>query len=235
MKKKISLNEHINTIKKRINYINESPVYKEFDGEDYDDIPSGIFEAGDEDLPPEKLNIQTDTPENGAADTTAADAEMPPATPDASAAPTPDINSGELPPITGQGMSPTDAGLPQEEQTPDVDAIQNDIIKHNLLAIKDIHSQLETLNSLADSLNSKLDIIAKDVDEVREPSNGEKLMNQSRVSYPYYLNLNDNWKDNWFDKSRETSQEKGINKLPDGSYIADFDDLTKNNDINKTF
>jgi hypothetical protein len=220
MNKKISLNEHINTIKKRINYINESPIYNKFDGEEYDEIPNGIFEAGDEDLPPDKLKVPTNSSDKGASETTAADAELPPA--EGNGVPVPDINQGDLPPVGG------DVPMPQPvEQTPDVDEIQNDIIKHNLLAIKDIHAQLSNLNSLADSLNNKLDIIAKDVDEVREPTNGEKLMSKTRVSYPFYLNLNDNWKDNWFEQNSKNNTDKGIVKLPDGTYIADFDDLPK--------
>ena len=235
--KKITLTEHINTIKKRINYINESPIYKEFEGEDYDEIPSGIFEAGEEDLPPEKLNVPTETPEqnSGGGDNAPAPAE-PTAAPAPAAQPetppVPDLNSGDLPPV-GDQVPP----LVSPEPAPDVDVIQNDVIKHNLTAIKAIHSQLEMLNSLADTLNGKIDVLSKDVAEVREPTNGEKLANQKKVSYPYYLNLNDNWKDNWFEKSRNESNERGISKLPDGSYIADFDDLNKLSptDIEKSF
>lgn len=220
--KKTTLSEHINTIKKRINYINESPIYKEFSGDEYDEIPNGIFEAGDEDLPPDKLNVPTSDETPNQNDTKSD--ETPPI---------PDINSGNLPPIGGETPSQQ---IPQEP-TPDVDSIQNDIIKHNLTAIKAIHDQLETLNSLANQLNSKIEVLSTDVAEVREPSNGEKLVNQKRVSYPYYLNLNDNWKDNWFDKNRDNANERGINKLPDGTYIADFDDLNKLSptDIEKSF
>ena len=240
--KKISLNEHINAMKNRINYMNETPSYRKFGDEDtYDDIPVGIFEAGEEDLPPEQLNVPT----KGAENTTGAEAEMPPAPamppaggemppqPDAGApaleAPIPDLNPDPLQPLGDQ--------MPVEPPQPDVDSIQNDIIKSNLMAIRDIHDQLKTLNSIADSLNSKMDVMAKDVDEVREPTNGEKLMNKSKVSYPFYQNLSDMWKGNWFDKSREGSEEKGINKLPDGSYIADFDDLAKMSpiDVQKSF
>jgi hypothetical protein len=76
-----------------------------------------------------------------------------------------------------------------------------------------------------------------EVEEVREPTNGEKLMSKKDVSYPFYYNLNDVWKGNWFEKNREEENEKGIRELPDGTFIADFDDLPEfsKTDIEQSF
>ena len=74
-------------------------------------------------------------------------------------------------------------------------------------------------------LNSKLEALNTDVEEVREPTNTEKLMSKVNVSYPYYFNLNDFWKGNWFNEKRDKETEKGIKELPDGTYVADFDEL----------
>jgi len=60
-------------------------------------------------------------------------------------------------------------------------------------------------------------------------------MNKSNVSYPYYFNLNDLWQDNWFEQKRVGAGGKtddgGMKELPDGSYIADFDDLPQKSKI----
>ena len=55
------------------------------------------------------------------------------------------------------------------------------------------------------------------------------------VSYPYYFNLNDYWSDNWF--KNKYSNNDSIKRLPDGTYVANFDDLPSKSsiDINKSF
>jgi hypothetical protein len=113
-------------------------------------------------------------------------------------------------------------GVPPEQQ---VDDIQNDIIKHNIAAMKSIDDQLKTLNAITDALNKKTEMLDAAVEEVREPTNSEKLMNKKNVSYPYYFNLNDFWNGNWFNEKRNAEHEKGVRELPDGTFIADFDDL----------
>ena len=80
--------------------------------------------------------------------------------------------------------------------------------------------------------NSELDVLNTDVEEVREPTNSEKLMNKSKVSYPYYFNLNDFWSDSWFDRN---NQDKGIKELEDGTFAANFDDLPESDDIKDSF
>jgi hypothetical protein len=134
---------------------------------------------------------------------------------------------------------PDPIGTPIAPATPPVDDIQNSIIKHNLAAMEAIASQLSNLNGYVQSLDNKMKILSSDVEEVREPTNVEKLMNKTQVSYPYYFNLNDMWGKNWFNEKRESGSEneRGIRELPDGTFVADFDDLPKqsNIDIEKTF
>jgi len=233
MKKNVSLNDHINVIKYRMNYINinESPKYKEFiaNMDEYDEIPKDLYEAGDEDLPPEDLGVPVKSEDPSVT-------PQPPVPDQQSAAP---MDSGQPPvsPVpTDQPQPPVDGEMPQlQPETPSVDDIQNDIIKSNINAMKDINDNLANLSKIADELNGKLNVIAKDVDEVREPSNGEKLMSKSNVSYPYYFNLNNMWDGNWFNQKRGEMEEKGINKLDDGSYVADFDNLPKTVNIDDTF
>jgi hypothetical protein len=138
---------------------------------------------------------------------------------------------------TGTNVMPVDVNnvnIPQEQS---VDQIQNDIIKHNLAAMHGIHDKLAELENYVKSLNQNVIELSKDVEEVKEPTTSEKLMSKKDVSYPFYYNLNDYWKGSSFEEERNKLNEKGIKQLPDGTYIADFDDLPKfsDNDLNNAF
>lgn len=220
--KSILFEEHLRKIKHHVDYkINESPRYRPLVGtdEEFDNLPL-TNEAGDQEdapkpaggaVPPEPTNVdEPTTPESPA-----------PAFDDKSN----DNVPGETPPL---GNEPP---MPAPEPVEKVDDIQNEIIKHNIEAMKTIHDQLESLNQMTVSLNDKLKVLTADVEEVREPSNSEKLMNKTKVSYPYYFNLNDLWSDNWFNEQRDKESSKGIRELPDGTYIADFDDLPNKSKI----
>lgn len=155
----------------------------------------------------------------------------------------------ELPSETPPEAPPEgEEGLPEEEPTeeePSVNELQNEIIRHNIDALKSIKNEIESLNNTVNNLNSKLDDLDRDVEEVREPTNVEKLVQQKDVSYPYYFNLNDFWKGNWFEEKYSSGGEAGeegnvrggIKKLPDGTYVADLDDLPDKSfiDIEKSF
>ena len=207
--KKVS-ETHLNKIKYYTDYkISESPKYRPLVGEDeeFDEIPSNDDTVDTTNNPPEKEKIDV---------------------------PVPDFDK--------ENNNPNDIEnnvLDNQNVTPEnnVNIIQNDIIKHNIEAMRNINDKLESLASMVDGLNGKINDLNSEVEEVREPSNGEKLMNKTNVSYPYYFNLNDFWSDNWFNKKREENNEKGIRELPDGSYIADFDDLPKSSkyDLDKSF
>ena len=212
----------------RINYkISESPRYRPLVGidEEFDDLPMKN-EAGDQEDAPK--------PDGG---------QVPPAPsndqPIGMETPVPDFDKGVggTPPVDGaaptlDGTIPPTNGMPLPmEQPQEVDDIQNEIIKHNIEAMKSIHGQLETLNNMTQSLNAKLEGLSSDVAEVREPTNSEKLMNKAKVSYPYYLNLNSFWSGNWFDEQRDKELSKGIQELPDGTFVADFDDLPQKSKI----
>lgn len=223
MEKKINknlFNEDIEKIKYRFGYkINETPKYRQLIGidEEFDELP-----------PPDDME-KNKTGEKGKdlppipSDDKPVDAEPPvPAFDDQPKTSVP-------PPMDGQGMTPS----PEVQ----VDEIQNEIIRHNINAMKGIYDKLESLNSLAQNLSAKMDELKYDVDEVKEPTNAEKLMSKTSVSYPYYFNLNDFWSGNWFNEQREKEMSKGIRELPDGTFIADFDDLPQKSgmEIKKSF
>jgi hypothetical protein len=235
------LDEHLRKIKYRVGYkINESPKYRPLvnDGEEFDKIPltneageqEDAEKAGGGEQPPVPSNDQpqnTDAPvpafdKTGGDPLAGGGAPADPNTP-------PDPNA----PVNPMG---DDMNAPIEPQQ-QVDDIQNEIIKHNIAAMQSIHDKLENLENLEQRLNQKLDALNADVEEVREPTNTEKLMSKKNVSYPYYFNLNDFWSGNWFSEQREKEHEKGIKELPDGTYVADFDDLPQKSkaDIQNSF
>jgi len=226
--------EHIRKIMHRAGYkINESPRYRSLvnDGEEFDTIPDvnmgnrvgqgANFNTMVGEQEEEEKNPDAPQPEG--------EEQMPEPPEPAYAAG--DEESGDMPPVDA-GMP--DTGVPAE---PQVDEIQNEIIRHNIEAMKSIQMELQNLNNTVTGLNNKLAELNADVEEVREPTNAEKLMNKTDVSYPYYFNLNDFWKDNWFNQKRDEAQERGIRELPDGTFVADFDDLPKpsKTDIQKSF
>jgi hypothetical protein len=227
----ILLEEHIRKIKHRIGYqISETPRYRPLvgDGEIFDQAPVLTNEAGE----------QEDAEKPGGGEMPPAPTNDQPMNADAPGAPpTPAFDKEGGMGAPPMGMPGADAGMPPVEPAPEVDDVQNDIIKHNIEAMKSIHDELEMLSSTVNELNGKIDSLNADVEEVREPTNSEKLMNKTKVSYPYYFNLNDLWSDNWFNQQRVAHDEKGINELPDGTFVADFDDLPQKSklDVQNSF
>jgi hypothetical protein len=247
------LAEHLRKIKYRVGYkLNESPKYRPLvnNGDEFDAVPKLTNEAGDQEdapkagggeQPPAPSNDQpqsTDAPVPAFDKTGGDSGQLPPAggapaptnAPPANGAPpvnAPPVNGA--PPMEGNPMGDDmNAGIEPVEQ---VDDIQNDIIKHNIAAMQSIHDKLESLDVTVQGINSKLATLNADVEEVREPTNTEKLMSKKNVSYPYYFNLNDFWSGNWFNEQREKENEKGIKELPDGTFVADFDDLPQRSKI----
>lgn len=216
----ILFEEHLKKIMHRIDYkINESVRYTPISNlDEFDEIPK-TNEAGEqEDAPKPEGNApvepSNDQPIPAESPVPAFDKETP--------------ETGEQPDLMG-GASPAPMGAEPQQQ---VDDIQNDIIKHNIEAMKSIHNQLESLSSMVQGLNSKIEELNVDVEEVREPTNSEKLMSKKDVSYPYYFNLNDFWKGNWFNEKHDSNNvEGGVKELPDGTFVADFDDLPQKSKI----
>jgi len=234
--------EGLKKFKHRVNYrVNESPRYRSLVGnnEQFDAIPALTNEADEQEdapipgggmPPPEPGGDQPmgmGEPPAGGGGAPGALPEPPPAGAPADPMAAPPVDGGGTmpePPMVGgpQAAELPGMGVPPEQQ---VDDIQNDIIKHNIAAMKSIDDQLKSLNAITDALNKESKVLSAAVEEVREPTNSEKLMNKKNVSYPYYFNLNDFWNGNWFDENRKAEHEKGVRELPDGSFIADFDDL----------
>lgn len=215
--------EQLRKYKHRIAYkVNESPRYQAViaDGEEFDSLPL-TNEAGEQEDAP---NPEGRVPTQPSNDPVPADPTSPPA-PEGQPTPAePPVPAFDNDPQATMGGAPQDpqamGGQPQQ-----VDDIQNEIIKHNIEAMKSIRDQLEMLNNMTQGLSAKVDNLNASVEEVREPTNVEKLMKKTEVSHPYYYNLNDFWSGNWFSEQRAKENNAGIRELPDGTFVADFDDL----------
>jgi hypothetical protein len=242
------LKEHLKKIKFRVNYnISETPKYRPVieDDMEFDEIPDSNYMTQDGQPVPNVGGTDAFLEEQGDESDENNDDKIPapegpkePAEPSNARAPESDDVPDEEPEgeVIDEPIKPENTGeeIPEEEPIESeegVDQIQNDIIKHNIEAMKSIQSKLEDLENIESKLSSQLSTLDAKVKEVEEPTDAEKMMEKKDVSYPYYFNLNDFWKGNWFDQQRQESQEKGIKQLPDGTYIADFDDLPTHNDM----
>ena len=222
--------EHLRKIKHRTEYkISESARYRKLvnDGEEFDEVPNINSYATQSGMPVPQNQSFTNEQEGEEPEEEEGLAPAMPDTEDIGAEDAPDVPDFVEPEEAGVGDELGAESMPDEDPQQEVDLIQNEIIRHNTEAMKSIHTELQSLNNMVNGLNTELQKLNYDVEEVREPTNVEKMMKKKDVSYPYYFNLNDMWEDNWFSQQREKSQEKGIRELPDGSYVADFDELPK--------
>lgn len=223
-------NESIEKFKYTINYnINESPKYRPLVGMDevFDELPSSNEE--DEFKKPNEMG-QPETQSQPQPPV-----EQPPVEQSPSETP-----SAPIPAFDDQGQNNIQNNDPLNNQmggNETVDMQQNDIIKSNLDMLKIINSKIETLENLSSNLETTLSTLNAKVEEVKEPTDGEKLRMKKEVSYPFYLNISDLWEDNWFDEQRESKNENGIKQLEDGTYVADFDNLPvySDQDIKKSY
>lgn len=224
---KDQLKEHISRIMSKSKYVLESPSYRAVIDDDYGsyDDPTTLMggpQPVDGNSPLREADPLPNDDEGG------------------------DEMGGEQPQddVPEVGGSPDEIPSPEGEPemgapvmggevtTPSPDELQNEIIKKNIDVMKQLNQKIEDLEMSVNQLNSQnQETIAqnielkKDVEEVREPTNVEKLMSRKEDSHPYYYGLNDMWKGNWFQARRDDLGEKGMKQLEDGSYVADFDEL----------
>ncbi len=223
-----SINEHIDRIKFISDYTINEAKYSLVDGLEEDDgVPDEIYSStpvspipvreeepqmGNDGLPVEEPAPEGEFPEEGdmGVEEMGAEEEM----------------AVEDPMATDPAMG-MEEPMPEEPAPPSVDQIQNDIIKTSVSAMQKMNSELNSLESTLSALNSKIDGLSQEVEQVKEPTNVEKLMSRKEDSHPFYYNLNDMWDDNSFQARREVEDSEGMKQLEDGSFVADFDTLPK--------
>lgn len=243
---KDQLNEHIKKIMSKSNYVLESPSYRAIiddDFESYDD--PNKFMGMDGANPVDGTSpLREEDPLPNDEEGEMGDIEMDAVGAQPSAEPTPDVPAPEMggeapipdevetPEMGAEEPAPTPEG--GEVTTPSPDELQNEIIKKNIDVMKQLNQKIEDLEMGIGELNNQNRALVaknaemeKDVEEVREPTNVEKLTSRKEDSHPYYYGLNDMWKGNWFQARRDQLGERGMKQLDDGSYVADFDEMHK--------
>ena len=238
IEKKDSINEHIDRIKFVTNYSLNEARYSLVDGIDDDDnVPEEIWSEPSHASPvsPNNSNVMED-------DEPQMDNEGLPVEEPAPEEPAPEMGAAEMGAeemdAVADPMMGAEEPMPQPEpEPPSVNQIQNDILKTSVSAMQKMNNELRNLESSLSSLNTKIDGLNKEVEEVKEPTNVEKLTARKEDSHPFYMNLNDMWDGNSFQARRQVEDSHGMKKLDDGTYVADFDTLPKYTDqeINDSF
>lgn len=152
--------------------------------------------------------------------------DMPPAETGTTSGDTIGMGDMSAPPIDSMGQNDSE-----------VDKKQTDILALQLDVMNKLNDKVKELDTMFSNLDMKYKQLNQSVEEVKEPTNQEKLMSRKQDSHPFYYNLDDMWQDNWFQSRRDQYNEKGIVKLDNGTYIADFDNLPKLSDkeVNDSF
>ncbi len=237
IEKKKSMNETVDRMKYLFKYALNEASYTLVDGIDEDDtLPEEIYTGNEprsvSPISPTSSNVMED--EEPQMDNEGLPVEEP------VEGEFPEEEMGadeEIPMEEPMGM---EEPIPEEPAPPSANEIQNNILKSSISAMQKMNDELGSLESTLGMLNSKIDGLNKDVEEVREPTNVEKLMSKKEDSHPFYYNLNDMWDGNSFQARREvkdSEEMKGMKQTEDGSYVADFDTLPKYTDqeVNDSF
>lgn len=145
--------------------------------------------------------------------------------------------TGEELPVDDGDTSELGADPMSEPQPKSQEEVQNDILKLNVAALEkmqnvidNIEMSLSSIRSNQDQISQVVGSLSSEVEEVKEPTNVEKLQQRKEDSHPYYYNLNNMWNGNSFQARMDQAGEQGIKKLDDGTYVAYFDDLPKHTD-----
>jgi hypothetical protein len=239
IERKKSMNETVDRMKYLFKYALNEASYTLIDGiEEDDNIPEEIWSEPSSVSPvsPHNSNVMEDE-----------EPQM-----DNEGLPVEDPAMGEFPeeemgaeeemavedPMGGEEMEMSmEEPMPEEPAPPSADEIQNDILKSSISAMQKMNDELNSLESTLGMLNSKIDGLNAEVEEVKEPTNVEKLMSRKEDSHPFYYNLNDMWDGNSFQARRQVENSEGMKQTDDGSYVADFDSLPKYTDqeVNDSF
>ena len=113
--------------------------------------------------------------------------------------------------------------------------LQNSLIKLQVSALEQMNSKMQMMDATMGELKGVMGQLSQDVEEVREPTNVEKVASRKEDSHPYYYRLNDLWQGNTFqgrmDDGKTGDGEYGMKQLEDGTYVADFDSFPGLNDM----
>jgi len=114
-----------------------------------------------------------------------------------------------------QQPAPTSVDNNQEEMN------MMSFLKSEMQKLDNVVNNLEKISVNVDMVSNRLDTLTKVIDEIREPSDIEKLEMRAFDSYPYNQTLTKVWDDKLKSKEEQDMERMGIYKKDDG-YEAEY-------------
>lgn len=134
-------------------------------------------------------------------------------------APTPPQQSSQTvsPPAPEPQVAPQPAPAPAPvEDKKDNEMDMMSFLKSEMQKLDSVVSALDSISANVDNVASRLDNLTKIVDEIKEPSDIEKLEMRAFDSYPYNKTLDKVWSDKMKSKEEQDMERMGIQKTKDG-------------------
>lgn len=115
-----------------------------------------------------------------------------------------------------QPTEPTLQPEPQEDQM--LSFLKSEMAKLDnvVSSLESISNNVDMVSQRLDNLNNNVTDLSKIVDEIKEPSDIEKLEMRAFDSYPYNKTLNKVWDDKMKSKEEQDMERLGIEKTDDG-------------------
>lgn len=110
---------------------------------------------------------------------------------------------------------PAPATAPVEDKK-DNEMDMMSFLKSEMQKLDSVVSTLDSISANVDNVASRLDNLTKVVDEIREPSDIEKLEMRAFDSYPYNKTLDKVWGDKMKSKEEQDMERMGIQKTDNG-------------------
>jgi len=103
---------------------------------------------------------------------------------------------------------------PQIDNTKDQSMMS--FVKSEFQKLETVVNAIENISMNVDKLSQRLDVLTKSVDEIKEPSDIEKLEMRAFDSYPYNKTLEKVWGDKMKSKEEQDMERMGIQKTENG-------------------
>lgn len=103
---------------------------------------------------------------------------------------------------------------PQIDNTKDQSMMS--FVKSEFQKLETVVNAIENISINVDKLSQRLDVLTKSVDEIKEPSDIEKLEMRAFDSYPYNKTLEKVWGDKMKSKEEQDMERMGIQKTENG-------------------
>lgn len=118
-------------------------------------------------------------------------------------------------PIQQPPVTPTPP-IAQPQISNNEDNSMMSFIKSELQKLEGVVSAIQDISMNVDKVSQRLDVLTKSVDEIREPSDIEKLEMRAFDSYPYNKTLDKVWGDKMKSKEEQDMERMGIQKTENG-------------------